>query len=49
MKRSGMRLFKAEQAPLHEHDKEAFQVYEGCMPVEVLASRGMQKRSVMAV
>ncbi len=35
-------LTKAEQAPLHEHDKEAFQVYEGCMPVEVLASRGME-------
>ena len=35
-------LTKAEQAPLHEYDKEAFQVYEGCMPVEVLASRGME-------
>lgn len=34
-------LVHAERAPLHEHDKAAFRVYEGCMPVEVLASRGM--------
>lgn len=34
-------LVTAEKAPLHEHDKAAFRVYEGCMPVEVLASRGM--------
>ncbi len=34
-------LVAAEKAPLHEHDKAAFRVYEGCMPVEVLASRGM--------
>ncbi len=34
-------LVSAEKAPLHEHDKAAFRVYEGCMPVEVLASRGM--------
>ncbi len=34
-------LVEAEKAPLHEHDKAAFRVYEGCMPVEVLASRGM--------
>ncbi len=34
-------LVNAEKAPLHEHDKAAFRVYEGCMPVEVLASRGM--------
>jgi len=33
-------LVNAEKAPLHEHDKEFFRVYEGCMPVEVLASRG---------
>ena len=33
-------LTHAERAPLHEHDKEAFRVYEGCMPVEVLAARG---------
>ena len=35
-------LVHAEQAPLHEHDREAFKVYEGCMPVEVLASRGAE-------
>ena len=34
-------LVNAEKAPLHEHDKAAFRVYEGCMPVEVLAARGM--------
>lgn len=34
-------LVSAEKAPLHEHDRAAFRVYEGCMPVEVLASRGM--------
>ena len=34
-------LVTAEKAPLHEHDKEFFKVYEGCMPVEVLASRGI--------
>ena len=34
-------LVHAEKAPLHEHDKAAFRVYEGCMPVEVLASRGI--------
>ncbi|MBE6825642.1 MAG: methylenetetrahydrofolate--tRNA-(uracil(54)-C(5))-methyltransferase (FADH(2)-oxidizing) TrmFO [Ruminococcus sp.] len=34
-------LVHAEKAPLHEHDKDAFRVYEGCMPVEVLASRGI--------
>ncbi len=34
-------LVSAERAPLHEHDKAAFRVYEGCMPVEVLASRGI--------
>ncbi len=35
-------LVNAEQAPLHEHDKAAFKVYEGCMPVEVLAKRGAE-------
>ena len=35
-------LVNAEKAPLHEHDKAAFRVYEGCMPVEVLAGRGME-------
>lgn len=38
-------LISAESAPLKEHDKEhfakdGFKVYEGCMPVEVLAKRG---------
>ena len=34
-------LIHAEKAELHEHDKAFFRVYEGCMPVEVLASRGI--------
>ena len=34
-------LITAERAPLHDCDKDAFRVYEGCMPIEVLASRGM--------
>ena len=37
-------LINAESAPLHEFDKnpgrDNFKVYEGCMPVEVLAKRG---------
>lgn len=38
-------LVKAESAPLHDFDKEhfskdGFKVYEGCMPIEVLAKRG---------
>lgn len=33
-------LIQAETAPLHEFDKQNFRVYEGCMPVEVLAKRG---------
>ncbi|MBO5448892.1 MAG: methylenetetrahydrofolate--tRNA-(uracil(54)-C(5))-methyltransferase (FADH(2)-oxidizing) TrmFO [Ruminococcus sp.] len=38
-------LINAESAPLHEFDREHFgkdnfKVYEGCMPVEVLAKRG---------
>ena len=38
-------LVSAESAPLHEFDKEhfskdGFKVYEGCMPIEVLAKRG---------
>ncbi|MBQ9375750.1 MAG: methylenetetrahydrofolate--tRNA-(uracil(54)-C(5))-methyltransferase (FADH(2)-oxidizing) TrmFO [Ruminococcus sp.] len=38
-------LINAESAPLKEHDKEHFskdnfKVYEGCMPIEVLAKRG---------
>lgn len=33
-------LIGAESAPLKEFDKAAFRVYEGCMPIEVLAKRG---------
>lgn len=33
-------LINAESAPLHDFDKP-FKVYEGCMPVEVLAKRGV--------
>lgn len=38
-------LVNAECAPLHDFDKEhfskdGFKVYEGCMPIEVLAKRG---------
>ena len=33
-------LIHAEKAELHECDRETFRVYEGCMPIEVLASRG---------
>ncbi len=33
-------LISAESAPLKEFDKRDFKVYEGCMPVEVLAKRG---------
>lgn len=33
-------LIGAERATLHDCDKETFRVYEGCMPIEVLASRG---------
>lgn len=33
-------LINAESAPLKEFDRESFKVYEGCMPVEVLARRG---------
>ena len=32
-------LISAESAPLHEFDKQ-LKVYEGCMPIEVLARRG---------
>lgn len=34
-------LINAEVAPLKEVDKETFRVYEGCMPVEVMAKRGL--------
>ena len=33
-------LIHAEAAPLHDFEKEVLRVYEGCMPVEVLAKRG---------
>lgn len=33
-------LINAERAELSDFDKEIFRVYEGCMPIEVLASRG---------
>lgn len=33
-------LINAERAPFHEPDKEQFTVYEGCMPIEVMATRG---------
>lgn len=33
-------LLQAERAPVHSFDAAAPKVYEGCMPVEVLASRG---------
>lgn len=32
-------LVNAERAPLHEFDKK-ISVYEGCMPIEILAARG---------
>ena len=33
-------LVTAERAPIHSFDARDPQVYEGCMPIEVLASRG---------
>lgn len=33
-------LCGAESAPLHEFEKEFFRVYEGCMPIEIMAKRG---------
>ena len=33
-------LIHAESVPLHEFEQEELRVYEGCMPVEVLAKRG---------
>lgn len=35
-------LVSAESAPLKEIDKQDFKVYEGCMPIEVMAKRGAQ-------
>ncbi|MEG2295530.1 MAG: methylenetetrahydrofolate--tRNA-(uracil(54)-C(5))-methyltransferase (FADH(2)-oxidizing) TrmFO, partial [Oscillospiraceae bacterium] len=34
-------LITAESAELKEFEKETFKVYEGCMPVEVMAKRGI--------
>ncbi len=34
-------LVSAERAPLEEFDRESLRVYEGCMPVEVMAARGV--------
>lgn len=34
-------LVHAERAPIHEFDAADPKVYEGCMPVEVMAQRGM--------
>ena len=33
-------LVNAERAPLHEFEERGVKVYEGCMPIEILASRG---------
>ena len=33
-------LIHAESAPRHDFEQETMRVYEGCMPVEVLAKRG---------
>ena len=33
-------LVNAESVPLKEFEKEHFKVYEGCMPIEVMAKRG---------
>lgn len=33
-------LINSESAELKEFDKQSFKVYEGCMPIEVLAKRG---------
>ena len=33
-------LIHAQSAELHEFEKQEFKVYEGCMPVEVMAKRG---------
>ncbi len=36
-----LELVNAERAPLHEFERDGLKVYEGCMPIEVLASRGV--------
>lgn len=33
-------LSQHEAAPLKDFDREFFRVYEGCMPIEVMAKRG---------
>lgn len=33
-------LVNAERAPLHKFERDGVKVYEGCMPIEILASRG---------
>lgn len=33
-------LINAESVELKEFEKEDFKVYEGCMPIEVMAKRG---------
>lgn len=33
-------LVNADRAPLHDFEQEGVKVYEGCMPIEILASRG---------
>lgn len=33
-------LITADSAPLKEFDQQSFRVYEGCMPIEVMAKRG---------
>lgn len=33
-------LVSAESAPLNDFDRRDFKVYEGCMPIEVMAKRG---------
>ncbi len=35
-------LVEAESAPLKEFEKDSFKVYEGCMPIEVMAKRGAE-------
>ena len=35
-----LELISAQRAPLHGVDTENFRVYEGCMPVEIMAQRG---------
>lgn len=34
-------LVAAQRAPLHDFDTDNPKVYEGCMPIEVMAKRGM--------